>query len=508
MNVLTVERRASILLVVVALATACAKGGSDSSTGDDASGTDAPADVPTLGDAISDGGVDAAAPSACPPCVTDADCKGGAVCAQFGGDIYCAPPCPKGDECASDRACASVTSYAGDQIDVCVPRGDVCGAPPGPDAGADTASPSDSGSTGGDTGGGTVDHCGSLVGPAVTAGCTCAAGHTCQANGCYGGWWCDSATDKCHAPPSSATCGPPDTGTVADTGAPTGDAGAPTGSVGPFGGTVSKLYFAVVGDTRPPVINDTKGYPVTIIDRIYSDLAATSPVPTFAVSTGDYCFATASGSESGPQMDMYLSARAKFPNAWFPALGNHECTGAVTSNCGAGAADGVTVNYSNFVTKMLGPIAKSEPYYVVKINAADGSWTSKLVFVAANAWSTAQQTWLETTLSEPTTYTFVIRHEPAAASTAPGVSPSETIMKAHPYTLSIVGHTHLYARKSQREIVIGNGGAPLTGTGNFGYAILQQRADGAIRVDMHDYLTNAVDPAFGFAVKPDGSAAP
>jgi hypothetical protein len=71
-----------------------------------------------------------------------------------------------------------------------------------------------------------------------------------------------------------------------------------------------------------------------------------------------------------------------------------------------------------------------------------------------------------------------------------------------------VGHTHLYEHRTAKEVVIGNGGAPLTSSSNFGYATLQRRSDGAIRVDMHDYLTNAVDPAFAFAVDAAGNLAP
>ena len=65
-------------------------------------------------------------------------------------------------------------------------------------------------------------------------------------------------------------------------------------------------------------------------------------------------------SQAGPQLDIYLQARARFPGPLFPALGNHECTGATSSNCGAGAADGVTANYSAFLEKMLAPIGQDE----------------------------------------------------------------------------------------------------------------------------------------------------
>ena len=50
--------------------------------------------------------------AACPPCVTDDDCGGG-VCAQVGGDSYCAPTCPSGNECTEDRACSTVTTVNG-----------------------------------------------------------------------------------------------------------------------------------------------------------------------------------------------------------------------------------------------------------------------------------------------------------------------------------------------------------------------------------------------------------
>jgi hypothetical protein len=161
-----------------------------------------------------------------------------------------------------------------------------------------------------------------------------------------------------------------------------------------------------------------------------------------------------------------------------------------------------------FINRMLMPIGKAQPYYSININATDGSWTSKFVFVAANAWDSTQSSWLDSVLSQTTTYTFIIRHEAKAANTAPGVTPSETIMAKYPYTLALVGHDHTYSRPGQREVIIGNGGAPITGSANYGYALVNQRTDGAIQVDMYDYQTNQSDATFRFAVKADGSAAP
>jgi hypothetical protein len=203
-----------------------------------------------------------------------------------------------------------------------------------------------------------------------------------------------------------------------------------------------------------------------------------------------------------------LAARARYSGTLFPALGNHECTGATTSNCGPGTANGTTLNYTNYMSRMLGPIHQPNPYYAINVTAADGTWTSKFVFIAANAWTPTQSAWLSTTLAMPTTYTFVIRHEPAAATTAPGVPESEKIMAQYPYTLAIVGHTHTYGKTGARQITVGNGGAPLTGGVNFGYGLVGQRPDGALQIDMIDYVTGQPDLKFRFALKADGAVTP
>ncbi len=281
----------------------------------------------------------------------------------------------------------------------------------------------------------------------------------------------------------------------------------PSGSLGPAGGSLTKLVFACVGDTRPPDQDDTAGYPTDVITQIFAGIQATQPRPSFVIATGDYVFASnRPDTQAGPQLDMYLQARARFSGVLFPAMGNHECTGATSSNCGPGAENGITANYAAFVQTLLSPIQKNEPYYVVAIAATDRTWTAKVVFVAANAWSAAQETWLDSALSQPTTYTFVVRHEPASANTAPGVTPSEAIMARHPYTLAIVGHSHTYRHPASnwREVLIGNGGAPLTAR-DFGFGLFNQRSDGAIVVDMMNWQTGQADPAFHFVVHPDGT---
>ena len=425
---------------------------------------------------------DAAPPPAsaasCPPCVSDQDCAGG-VCAQVGGDSYCAPTCPTGSECSEDRACAPVTTVNGAQTSVCLPRADVCSAPPTPDASVPS------------------DVCGTLVGPGKAAACSSCGANPCQANGCYGGWWCNTATNRCQAPP--ATCDD------ADASAPFDGGGPVTGTIGPNGGTLSRLLFAIVGDTRPANPDDTGAYPVAIIDKIYTSIQALPARPPFVISSGDYNFASTSNGEAAAQIALYMTARAKYSGAFFPAIGNHECTGATASNCGPGSANGITNNYTAFLGQMLGPIGKTLPYYTINVSALDASWTAKLVFVAANAWSDTQAAWLETALSTPTTYTFVVRHEPADTTQAPGVAPSEAIMARYPYTLAVVGHTHSYYHFSGREVLVGNGGAPLTGSKNYGFAIVSQRPDLALQINMVDYASGLTDTKFHFVVKPNGS---
>jgi Calcineurin-like phosphoesterase len=278
---------------------------------------------------------------------------------------------------------------------------------------------------------------------------------------------------------------------------PGGQGGTP--DLGVTGGKLDVLNFAIAGDTRPPTEDDTSAYPTAVITKIWQDIQAANPRPAFAIATGDYQFANPNGSQSAPQLALYMGARKAYEGSLFAAMGNHECTGGTSSQCGTGNPDGVTTNYANFLSKFLEPINVTTPYYVVNIGSTTaGAWTAKFVFIAANAWTTAQGTWLTQTLAVPTTYTFVIRHESAETSDVNGVTASTPIIADAPYTLLIVGHTHTYEyRPSSKEVIIGNGGAPLSGTLNYGYVIARQRAsDGAMVFTEYDYMTNAANQSF------------
>ena len=169
-----------------------------------------------------------------------------------------------------------------------------------------------------------------------------------------------------------------------------------------------------------------------------------------------------------------------------------------------------TANLTAFTTQMLAPIQQTLPYYSIEVDDTAGKWTSKFVFVAANAWDTTQQNWLDTTMAKATTYTFVVRHESSETSGGPpGEAGSDAVIGKYPYTLLIVGHSHTYGHYTTpypREVIIGNGGAPLSNSSkNYGFATFTQRADGAIVADMHDYMSLATDSYFHFVVKADGT---
>jgi predicted phosphodiesterase len=127
----------------------------------------------------------------------------------------------------------------------------------------------------------------------------------------------------------------------------------------------------------------------------------------------------------------------------------------------------------------------------------ESTWTAKLAIVACNAWDAAQARWLDDALAEATTYTFVVRHQSSYAVDQTPCAASAAIIARHPLTLLVAGHTHAYYHAAKhREIVVGNGGAPLTSSTNYGYAIISRQPDGAIAVTAYDYASNAAIDAF------------
>ncbi len=439
----------------------------------------------------------------CTACTTKADCPASSACVQYAGSDYCGQTCTASSQCPTGESCLVTIGIDGTQAQVCVPDSGRCGT-----GGCPASCPAgtscnvidgacEAGGTGGGSGSGGgsgAGMCGQYDLPSQPSCCTsCMAGTAnCQANGCYGGWWCDRTACRCHAA-VSGTCGGTGGGSGAGggtgTGGGSGGGGVVSydGGIGPSGGSVSSLYFAVVGDTRPSMEDDTANYPTAIITKIYQDLAALNPPPQFVVTTGDYMFANPYGNQGEAQLQLYLGARSSFPNIVFSAMGNHECTGASAGNC-----DGKTTNnLTSYLNHLVTPLGQANPWYTVPINDTNGQWTAKVIVTACNLWNATQKSWLAGELAKPTTFTFVVRHMPTG-SNGPCNADMDPMLASANITGLLVGHSHtVYFNSSTKELVEGVGGAPITSSANYGYALVQQTGSG-FTVTQHDYQSNAV----------------
>jgi hypothetical protein len=253
--------------------------------------------------------------------------------------------------------------------------------------------------------------------------------------------------------------------------------------------SAGSFRFAVFGDVRPAESGDTAAYPKTVIAGLFQQIAAQSP--NLVVGTGDYMFArTSDAAGIAAQLAMLTDAEKAYAGPVYHALGNHECTGATASNCPAGNE---TANMRAFMKQLL-PAGTSTPYFRVDVDTGQGA--AKLVFVAANAWSEAQATWLEAQLADPTRYTFVVRHEPPSVTQTVGVAPSETIIHRHPLTLELLGHFHRYQRIDGKHLISGNAGAPLSSGAHYGYLLVDLMTNGNLAVSEIDQATGEVTDTF------------
>jgi hypothetical protein len=151
-------------------------------------GTDV--DIGGPADASVEANVDAEVPDDCDPCESAQDCAISAVCAQFSGDEFCAKKCPIGNECAADEVCTSVAVTTGGNTNACLPKSGTCAPAPPPPPTRDGAP---------------LESCGVLNGPTIASECHACGKFSddCQANGCYGGYWCNTSTRRCQRPPTS-----------------------------------------------------------------------------------------------------------------------------------------------------------------------------------------------------------------------------------------------------------------------------------------------------------------
>ena len=116
---------------------------------------------------------------------------------------------------------------------------------------------------------------------------------SCQANGCYGGWYCDTSDNKCREAPSSCTgmtsCG--GGGTSTSTGGSGGmvmvDAGGPVSGTITGNGGRSRASCSPSWATRGlPTRTTRAATPPPSSPRSSRDIAAMQPRPSFVVVDG------------------------------------------------------------------------------------------------------------------------------------------------------------------------------------------------------------------------------
>ena len=265
-------------------------------------------------------------------------------------------------------------------------------------------------------------------------------------------------------------------------------ASATTSSDGGPPGGGSLLSFAVFGDCRPPLPEDTTQYPTMIVTGIFS--RAQTEGAQFVIGTGDYMNAFTQ-TAADAQVKLFLGARASFSGPVYLTMGNHECMTTTSGNC---PNANESPNAQIYMSK-LAPAGSTKPYFRIDLPTPFGS--AKLVFIAANAWSTEQGDWVKAQLADPTRYTFVMRHEASNDQSAPGVGPTDTLLMGAPLTVGFFGHTHVYQRIDPSHVIAGNGGAPLDSGTQYGFVLVKQRPDGNLSLTAIDQATGNPDRRLG-----------
>jgi hypothetical protein len=285
------------------------------------------------------------------------------------------------------------------------------------------------------------------------------------------------------------TSSPGDDGGVGG-GGPSTPPSDPNASTVSFGDGSQLMRFAVFGDVRPANKNQTAAYPTQIITSLFQLMQQKNA--QFAIGTGDYMFAS-TASAVDAQLGILLQAESGFAGTVFHALGNHECNGFTAGNC---PALNESPNIQAFMQR-LAPHGLTTAYYRVDVPTPMGK--AKFLYIAANAWSDAQGAWLKQQLADPTTYTFLVRHEAPTVTDAPGVSPSEMVVLGHPFTMELLGHSHEFSRLDTKHLISGNAGAPLANMGNgtnYGFVLVEQQADGVLQLSEIDEATGNVTEAW------------
>jgi hypothetical protein len=272
-----------------------------------------------------------------------------------------------------------------------------------------------------------------------------------------------------------------------------GGGGGGGNQVGPTGGSVDLLRFALTGDTRPAACEDTAGYPTAIINAIADGAEAMQA--QFALDLGDHMYVcNGSLATATDQMNLYMASTRRFSKHWFMTMGNHEC---FHGPCQPGSSN---ANYVAFMSA-LSPTSPL-PYYSFEVQTRLGKAT--FIVLADNAWDSTQSQWFESTLAHADTaakYTIVARHHPEGDTSVATNPEAMTILRRHHFALFLSGHNHSYHHMTTdngRDVVIGLGGAPLLAGGATynGFAMVEQQADGQLRVTVRSITGGTVQDTF------------
>ena len=267
-----------------------------------------------------------------------------------------------------------------------------------------------------------------------------------------------------------------------------------SGNVGPKGGAVSRFLFAIVGDARPSQCNISTDYPTPVLDSVFTKIKAAGA--QFAVDTGDHMFVCQNGTQqmATSQMGLFTTAAKNFGRTMFMTLGNHDCVSMNNPNyCAVGGFE--TVNFKAFLA--ANAAASAQPYYSFDVTTQNG--VARFVIIADNAWSAAQSTWLNATLTDAeksAKYIFIIRHHPLDNTDMPDFATITQIIRNYKKTMVITGHSHELRLDTVndvtgRTLIVGNGGAPLALNFKwFGYALVEQLGNGNIQARFYDQATN------------------
>jgi hypothetical protein len=109
-----------------------------------------------------------------------------------------------------------------------------------------------------------------------------------------------------------------------------------------------------------------------------------------------------------------------------------------------------------------------------------------MAVIACNAWDADQKSWLVDALGQPTTYTFIARHEPPGTNDAPCISDVDPLINATSYNAYLAGHLHSYSHAG-KSLRVGNGGAP--STSDYGFVTVEQQPGIGFKVTAFDYST-------------------